>query len=290
MERRTAACTVVVCVWLVLASVACAGEAVARMGDDLQSIVFDHEWVGDIDQIGFNEPSGIVYYAERGTLFAIGDEGDICEIETDGKLVKQTHIRDADFEGVTYDPATGLLYVVIEGDDRILEIRPDDFAVVREFEIERTFEGRTLLKPGGQGIEAITFVPDAGHPQGGTFYIGNQSFDAAAEEDPSVICEVEVPLKSSGAAVGKAKIVRYFSLGIADFAAFCYDAGSGHIYVVSDANNILLEITTGGDVVKFWAFPGDNQEGLAMDSDGFVYIAQDTGGILKVRWRRDATS
>jgi hypothetical protein len=42
--------------------------------------------------------------------------------------------------------------------------------------------------------------------------------------------------------------------------------------------------------VDFWAFPGDNQEGLAMDSEGLVYIAQDTGGILKVRWRRDAAS
>ena len=141
-----------------------------------------------------------------------------------------------------------------------------------------------LLKPGGQGVEAIAFLPDTGHPQGGTFYIGNQSFDAAAEEDPSVICEVEVPLKASGPAVGKARIVRYFSLGIADFA------DSGHIYVVSDGNNMLLEITPGGDVVDFWAFPGDNQEGLAMDSEGLVYIAQDTGGIVKVRWRRDARS
>jgi len=289
MGRRGIVCLVVVCVWLALAAVAWAGETAAA-GADPRSIVFEHEWIGDIDQIGFNEPSGIVYHAGRGTLFAVGDEGDICEIETDGKPVKHLHIRDADFEGVTYDPATGLLYVVIEGEERILEIRPDDFAVVREFEIERVFEGRTLLKPGGQGVEAITFVPDAGHPQGGTFYIGNQSFDAAAEEDPSVICEVEVPLKASGPAVGKAKIVRYFSLGIADFAAFCYDAGSGHIYVVSDGNNILLEITPAGDIVEFWAFPGDNQEGLAMDSEGLVYIAQDTGGILKVRWRRDATS
>jgi uncharacterized protein YjiK len=288
MRRRGIACVVVVCVWLALAAVAWADEATAA-GADARSIVFDHEWIGDIDQIGFNEPSGIVYHAGRGTLFAVGDEGDICEIETGGKLIKQTHTRDGDFEGVTYDPATGLLYVVIEGEDRILEIRPDDFAVVREFEIERTFEGRMLLKPGGQGVEAIAFVPDTGHPQGGTFYIGNQSFDAAAEEDPSVICEVEVPLKASGPAVGKARIVRYFSLGIADFAAFCYDAGSGHLYVVSDANNMLLEITVGGDVLEFWAFPGDNQEGLAMDSEGLVYIAQDTGGILKVRWRRDAT-
>jgi uncharacterized protein YjiK len=288
MKRTSSLCTALACFALALAMTACANPTEMPSSEaDPRSIVFEHEWIADIDQIDFNEPSGIVYHVARGTLFVVGDEGDICEIETDGRPVKQAHIRDADFEGVTYDPATGLLYVVIEGDDRILEVHPDELKVLREFEIERAFQGRMLLKPGGQGVECITFVPDAAHPQGGTFYIGNQSFDAAAEDDPSVICQVEVPLRDGGPAGGEAKIVRYFSLGIADFAAFHYDAESDHLYVVSDANNMLLEMTRGGRVVDFWAFPGDNQEGIAMDPQGFVYIAQDSGGILKVRWRRD---
>lgn len=254
---------------------------------DPRAIVFPQgEWVGDIDQVGFNEPSGIVFHPTRGTLFVVGDEGDICEIETDGKPVKQAHIRDADFEGVTCDPATGLIYVVIEGEERILEVQPDDLTVVREFAIERTFRGQTLLKPGGQGVEAITFRPDANHPHGGTFYIANQSFDADSEEDPSVICEVEVPLRASGPTPTTAKIVRRFSLGIADFAALHYDAKSDHLYVVSDTSNMLIEVTCTGDVVAFWAFPGDNQEGLAVDPQGFVYIAQDSGGIIKFEWAK----
>jgi hypothetical protein len=61
-----------------------------------RSIVFEHVWIGDIDQIGFNEPSGIVFHEGRGTLFVVGAEGDICEIETDGTLVMQAHIRDGE--------------------------------------------------------------------------------------------------------------------------------------------------------------------------------------------------
>ena len=274
-----------VSVLLALLTVLAAVGASAGAQSDPRAFAFPQgEYVGDIDQVGFGEPSGIVFHPARGTLFVVGDEGDVCEIETDGKLIKQAHIRDADFEGVTCDPATGLLYVVIEGEERILEIRPDDLAVLREFDIERTFGGQMLLKPGGQGVEAITFRPDAEHPQGGTFYIGNQSFEADSEEDPSVICEVEVPLRASDPTPAPARIVRQFSLGIADLAALHYDATSNHLYVVSDTNNMLIEVTCAGEAVACWAFPGDNQEGLTIDPKGFVYVAQDSGGIIKFEW------
>ncbi|MCJ7581375.1 MAG: hypothetical protein MUP98_12690 [Candidatus Aminicenantes bacterium] len=32
-----------------------------------------------------------------------------------------------------------------------------------------------------------------------------------------------------------------------------------------------------------YAFLGDNQEGLARDDAGYLYIAQDSGGILKAK-------
>ncbi len=34
--------------------------------------------------------------------------------------------------------------------------------------------GKMILKPGGQGIEGIMFVPDSRHPEGGTFSVTNQ--------------------------------------------------------------------------------------------------------------------
>jgi uncharacterized protein YjiK len=270
-----------------LLAVTVAAAAGASYASGPRAILFQHEWVGDIDQIGFNEPSGIVYHAERGTLFVVGDEGDLCEIKTDGTPVRQAHIRDGDFEGVTYDPATGLLYIAVEGEERILEVDPGSFEVRREFSLPREFEGRALLKSGGQGIEAITFVSDPEHTEGGTFYVANQGFALAPGDDPSVIVEVELGLGTGEGQALEGKITRALHVGVIDIAGLHYDGASGHLYFVSDTTNTLFELTRGGELIRSWALPGDNQEGLAIDQEGFVYIAQDSGGVLKLKWLRD---
>jgi len=247
-------------------------------------IVFPHQWVGDIDQIGFNEPSGICWHSGRGTLFVVGDEGDLCEIRADGTAIKQQKLRSADFEGVTHDPATGLLYIAVEGEEAVLEVDPETFEVRREFRLPRRWQGQTRLREGKEGIEAITFVPDAAHAQGGTFFVANQAFTLTDEEDVSAIFEVELPLRSG---TGEPTIIRSLSPGIIDLAGLFYDATSSHLFVVSDATNVLLEVSMDLEVLKAYAFPGDNQEGIAADSDGFLYIAQDSGGILKLKWLRE---
>lgn len=249
----------------------------------LEIIDFPNKYVGDIDQIGFNEPSGICWHSSRKTLFVVGDEGDICEIKADGALVGQKHILDADLEGITHDPATGLLYVVIEEEEIVLEIRPDTFEMLREFSIPRDFQGKTLLNAGGEGIEGITFVPDSRHPEGGVFYVANQAFTLDDEQDISAVFRVELPLRSKTA---EPRIVDYFAPGIIDLSGLHYDVETNHLLVVSDAANILLEYSLRHELLSVQAFPGDNQEGIAVDPDGFIYIAQDTGGILKLQWLR----
>jgi len=203
-------------------------------------IPFPYQWIGNIDQVNFNEPSGIAFHPGRGTLFIVGDEGDVCEIQRDGTLVKQKRILDADFEGITCNPLSGFLYIVIEGEEKIIEVDPNNFKVLREFSIDRVFQGAVVLKPGGHGIEAIAF----------------------------------------------AKIVKYLPFKTIDLSALHYDEKSGHLYVMSDATNTLFEITTEGKILKAFTFPGDNQEGIAADDKGFLYIAQDSGGIIKIKWNR----
>lgn len=254
---------------------------------DPLSILFPHQWIGDIDQIGFPEPSGIVFHEGRGTLFVVSDEGEVCEMKTDGTPVKEAQLRmewpSSDFEGITYDPATGLLYIAVETVEEILEVDPDDLKIVRQFNIERSFQGKLLMNAEDNGIEAITFVPNPNHPHGGTFYVANQSFTLDNEDDVSAIFELEVPLRDKGAQGGRAKILRWFSLGVTDLSALNYDRATEHLYVLSDANNVLLEITRDGEILRSWAFPGDNQEGLGMDNEGHLYIAQDSGGIIKIK-------
>jgi len=251
--------------------------------DILSRIIFPNKWVGDIDQIGFNEPSGIVWHPLRKTLFVIGDEGDICEIATDGTPVKQGHLRDADLEGITCDPATGLLYVAVEEAETVLEVDPESFAILREFSIPREFDGRTLLAAGGEGIEGITFVPDDTHPQGGIFLVANQAFTLTNEQDISAVFQVELPLRD---VASEPRILGWFSPGIIDLSALNYDARTDRLLVVSDSTNTLLVYSRNYELLEVYAFPGDNQEGVTVDPDGYIYIAQDTGGIIKLKWLR----
>ena len=162
-----------------------------------------HRWVGNIVSEPDVELSGITYHPGRKTLFSISDEGHLSEWRTDGRLIRQELIRGEDFEGLTVDPTTGLLYAVIEGKDNILEISPTTFAPQREFSIDRDFEGRKLLKKGGMGLEAIAFIPDQAHPEGGTFWVGNQSFSLKPDRELSVVCQIEIPLKTGAPPIRK---------------------------------------------------------------------------------------
>jgi len=249
------------------------------------SIVFPYErldelgFEGNIDKQNFVEPSGICFHPHRKTLFVVSDEGEIAEIETDGTPVFNQKIP-GDLEGVTVNPQSGLLYIIYEGKDIILEFDPDKKEVIRKFPMNREYQGNPnfLQKQEGydNGIESIAFVLDKDHPEGGTFYISNQV-------DPPCIMEVLVPLKSSQTETAEARIIWVLPFKMADPAAMYYDRKTGLLNVVSDTDNILVEITLEGKLVKEYAFPWDKQEGITLDDKGYLYIAQDSGGIIKVK-------
>jgi len=250
------------------------------------TIRFPYKWLGvqglggSIDQQNFPEPSGICYHPQRKTLFVVSDEGRISEIRTDGTPLFTLKIP-GDLEGITVNPQTGLLYIAMEGEDVILEFDPDRREITRRFIINREFQGDSNFLQKQEenydnGIESITFVPDSGNPEGGVFYVGNQW-------DPPCVMEVLVPLKSSRKEIEEARILRVLPLVMDDPAAMYYDYESRLLNVVSDADNILVEITLEGKIVNEYAFVGDNQEGIAIDDQGYMYIAQDSGGIIKIK-------
>ncbi len=250
------------------------------------SVIFPHEWIGDIDDDSFPEPSGISFHPSRSTLFVVGDEGHVGEYALDGTRINMKHVISEDFEGITNNPETGLLYIAVEGEESILELDPDDFSIKRNFPINRRINGELVMKEGGEGIEAIVFVPDTTHPHGGTFLVANQSFKKDNPNDESAIYEVEVPLKQPGEPVDPARIIRRFTPGVIDLAALHFDSTTDHIFALSDSTNSIIEMDRNGTLININAFPGDNQEGLTGDNDGNLYIAQDSGGIIHVVWKR----
>ena len=253
---------------------------------DVPSFALPYEWAGNICQTPIAEPSGITFHTNRKTLFVVSDEGELHEMRTDGRPVRSRSLNQNDLEGITMNPTTGLLYAVVEGDDAILEISPQTFEITRRFGINRGFEGRELLKKGGMGLEAITFVPNASHPEGGTFWVGNQSFSLKPNREPSIVCEVVVPLSSTNPTPPEGKIISFFPLSIIDISGLEYDSSRHCLIVVSDTTNLLVEVVRDGTVLRQHLLPGNDQEGITLDHQGFMYIAQENGEVIKIEDRR----
>jgi uncharacterized protein YjiK len=90
-------------------------------------------------------------------------------------------------------------------------------------------------------------------------------------------------LRSSQAGETVARIVDVLPFKMDDPSGMYYDPVTRLLNVVNDADNIFVEITLEGRLVRQYAFLGDNQEGICVDDEGYLYIAQDRGGILKVK-------
>ena len=259
---------------------------------DPKVVLFPYEYDTVLAR-GFQEPSGIVWHPLRGTLFVVGDEGDIAEYSVDGtqlairRIEREQMGARPDFEGITVIPETGLLYVAVEGAEQILEVSPDDLTILRRFAVAREHEGRTIMAAGGQGFESITFVPRIDDPDGGTFFVANQGFENAPDDDRSVIIEVRLPRRAnvseSDDHVVSVPILRVLEPGITDLSGMHYDADRNLLLVLSDSRNALSEIRLDGTIAAVYAIQGRDQEGITIDGDGNVYIAQDSGLILKLR-------
>ncbi len=241
-----------------------------------------YNWIGDINKTPISEPSGVTYHPIRKTLFIVDDGGFIHEIRLDGTSVQGKSFQERDLEGVTTDPTTGRIYVAVEDEEVILEIDPETLTLQREFKINRVFEGKSLLKKGGMGIEAITFVPDTSHPEGGTFWIGNQSFSRKPDGERSIVCEVNVPLRSSSLKKTEALIIGFFEMGLLDISGLTYDAQADTLILISDTTNLMVELKRDGTVLHRYLLPGDDQEGVTLDGLGYMYIAQESGQVIKL--------
>ena len=249
-------------------------------------VALPYKWIGNITKSRIAEPSGIAYDSARRSLFVVDDSGSIYEVQLDGTVVRSRMLNELDIEGITVNPETGFLYVAVEGDETILELDPETLAIQREFKIERDFEGEQILKKGGMGIEAIAFVPDATHPEGGTFWVGNQSFSLKKRDEPSVVCEVSVPLRSSTTRKTSATIVQAYRMNFIDISGLAYDAQGDVLVLISDMSNLLVELKREGTILGQYLLPGDEQEGVVLDGLGYMYIAQESGEIIKLADRR----
>ena len=261
-------------------------ESATQRTAESRPVALPYNWMGSITKERIAEPSGITYHPMRRSLFIADDSGGIYELNLQGTLIQAKGVNELDIEGITMDPGTGLLYVAVEDDEVILELEPETLTVKRDFRIGRSFKGEQLLKKGGMGIEAIAFVPDASHPEGGTFWVGNQSFSLKEKDEPSVVCEVVLPLRSETAKKSVGTIINAYKMNFIDISGLAYDSQDDVLVLISDTTNLLVEIKREGTILSKYLLPGNEQEGITLDGLGYMYIAQESGEIIKLGDKR----
>lgn len=216
------------------------------------------------------EASGICYMKQSDSLFIASDEGSVYEINTEGKILRQQELGKFDLEGVACDEKNNRLLFAVEKSDNVLVVDAKTFTIQKEVNIKRSFDGVKVIKKDEEnGLEGITIVDD-------TLYLSNQSTRKWPESDASVLIQIDSLEKE------KASITQIVDHGYIDIAGLCYH--NGYMYMVSDTDDLLIiyDLKT-AKTIKEVKLESYDQEGIAFDNKGFVYITDDKGSIRRYK-------
>ena len=219
-------------------------------------------------QLGVAEPSGVAFHPQTGHLFVIGDDGKIAELDTAGKVVRSLALP-GNLEDVAVHIPTGDLLVLSELNSELILYDPVGYKERKRWRIDKAAVLGRPSKDPNQGFEGLAFRPDASQPGGGLFYLAHQ-------RDPAEIVAIAFDLNRPAGVLG-ADVVksRWEMSGYSDLTAVTYVAQLDRLLVLSDAQDVLIVLRTDGSVERDVPVPGRQQEGVAVDNQGNVWIADD---------------
>jgi hypothetical protein len=215
--------------------------------------------IGAVLPDGF-EPSGLSWHPRLGKLLVVHDNGQLALLEPDGSGVT-TLLAPGDLEGVCIANAESeFVYLGRENPGSVREISLLTGQITRDFILTEIF-------PGNAGMEALTFVPDPAHPEGGLFYAGFQ-FDGS-------IRIFELPIRSSATSQAVTQIGEFTPVpGRSDLSGLHYDSRQGILYAIYDSANLIRLMGSDGAFIAEWELPGSGQEGVTIAGCNLV-IAHD---------------
>jgi hypothetical protein len=228
-------------------------------------------------QVDVPEPSGIDFDRDNGRLFVVDDGGELWVLDENFDEIDVFDLG-GDLEGVDYLPVSDQLIVAVEGEESLLVVDPDTGEIRSSHAIPRTFQGRTILAAGGNGIETITVV-------GRRIFVANQSFDIDDEDDGSML--VELILRPDDTL----EVIDAHRLPMLDVAGSLYSAPSGELLLLSDTDNTVYRLRLDildalpvsapipAALLGAFAVPGEDQEGICL-MHGDLLIAQDSGDLF----------
>jgi len=201
-----------------------------------------------------DEPSGLAFNANTGTLFTHNDGtiSDIYEISTSGELLNTLDVDGVDFEGVAFNANYDTIFVVEEAGWKVVKYSLDG---TKHGEFEVTHDPGQV-----DGLEGIA----VDHTNGNIFVLHEKN-------NPELI-----ELTMDGTEINRTTL--NFS---SDISGITIHPTWGTLFIISDEGLSLNEVTKEGVFLRSWYIPLDQAEGVTFGATTDVmYMVADRGNKL----------
>ncbi len=212
------------------------------------------------------EPSGVTKMGND--IYIVSDNGKIAIFKNN--KVKYFKLKNkGDYEGITNDGK--YLYIVSESRDSIKKFSKD-LKFIKEYKIDRKFDGKKVLKKKGNGLEAITFLYE--DEKGKHFIVANQSYKNKGKDKSALLFILIFD--------NKALTYKYIPMKVVDISGLYYDEDKDELYVLSDiSDKVFVYKLKDMKLIKKFNVPGEEQEGIFKDTK-YLYIADDKGKFFQI--------
>ena len=230
---------------------------VAATGCDEQGVLTPtvELWqLGSYD-VAVPEPSGLSLAAGGAGLYTVSDAtNQVFLLGLDGAVLATLDYTGEDLEGVAYDASDNTVLVVEERSREIVKLSTSGQELSRH----------ALNVPGtdaNSGLEGIA-LRDADH----SLFVVN-------EKEPALLFRLNADYSVASE--------HDLDAG-ADYSGICHDAATGLMWVVSDQAEVLFTWDPQSGVRDVFHLPVNKPEGVAIGSDGRIYIVSDADDRLHV--------
>ena len=245
-----------------LSFIGCSGENNVK-----KSGIFGEKVVKYKMKKGGFEPSGVTKKGDK--IYIVSDNGKAA-IFKNGKIKYFKLKNKGDYEGITTD---GKSFYIVSEKKASIEKFSENFEFLKEYKIDKKFNGKRVLKKRGNGLEGIAFLYE--DKEGKRFVVANQSYKNKGKGKSALLF---VAIKGE-----KVRTYGYAPMNIVDISGLYYDKKRDLLYVLSDTNDkVFVYKLKDMKLLKEFGVPGKEQEGIFKDKN-YLYIADDNGKFFQIK-------
>jgi len=225
--------------------------------------------------LGLREASGIAWHAALERFFVVGDRGTLAEVDPAGSVIEQYRVK-GNLEDVAVHAPSGRLVLLSEKKGELVVWDPASHSETARFPLD--VAGIVGKDPAdrNQGFEGIAFREDADQPGGGIFYLVHQ-------RKPARLVALSFNPTGSPRTIGAADVSgRHALKPYEDLTAVAWSEPLGRLLVIAESDDRLLLVSPAGTITGSWPLPGGRQEGLALDPQGALWVADEERGLFKL--------